>query len=165
MKKCDSYHLQPKTRYTYHPLTGRPIGHDVEVGVCRGTKEEDKCDCGGDRTKCDFYPEVRESVNKESEEIITNAEGVMEMKDVNSIAICRDNYSTREEWEDAIKKMVVALLDSYQIMMVRYDEPGLGIVEIEFNPSDAECGCKYPYWLSPEEAESVVYDDEQEENV
>lgn len=59
MKKCDSYHLQPKTRYTYHPLSGHPIPHDIEVGVCWGTKECDECDCGGDMTQCDFYPEVR----------------------------------------------------------------------------------------------------------
>lgn len=59
MKKCSSYHLQPTTRYTYHPLTGRPIAHDVEVGVCWGTKECDQCDCSGDMSQCDFYSEVR----------------------------------------------------------------------------------------------------------
>jgi hypothetical protein len=85
------------------------------------------------------------------------------MKDVNSIAIVRDNYSTREEWENAIKTMVVALLENRQIMTVRYDDPGFGIVDIEFNPDQQEWGCKYPYWLSPNEEESVIYDDEREE--
>lgn len=85
------------------------------------------------------------------------------MRDVNNIAIVRDNYSTREEWEDAIKRMVIALLDNRQIMTIRYDEPGLGIVDIEFNPDKAEWGCKYPYWLSPEEEESIVYDEDREE--
>lgn len=80
------------------------------------------------------------------------------MKDVNSIAICRDNFSTKEEWKNAIRDMVVALLDNNQIMTVRYDEPGLGIAVIEFNPDDQSFGCHYPYWLSPEEEESVVYD-------
>ena len=84
------------------------------------------------------------------------------MKDVNSIAICRDNYSTREEWEEAIKKMVMCLLDNRQIMTVRYDEPGLGIVVIEFNSDDQSWGAHYPYWLSPEEEESIIYDDERE---
>lgn len=84
------------------------------------------------------------------------------MRDVNSIAIVRDNYSTREEWEDAIKKIVVALLDNRQIMAVRYDEPGFGIVVIEFNPDQQEWGCKYPYWLSPKEEETVNYDWELE---
>lgn len=64
-KKCDCYHLQPKTRYTYHPLTGSPIPHDIEVGVCWGTKETDECNCGGDMTQCDFYPEVRKKGRKD----------------------------------------------------------------------------------------------------
>ena len=58
--KCDCYHIESKRRHTYHPITGQPIGHDDRVGVCWGTKEIDECSCGGDRAKCDFYPEVRE---------------------------------------------------------------------------------------------------------
>ena len=65
MKKCTSYHLQPTTRYTYHPLSGRPIAHDIEVGVCWGTKECEQCNCGGDMTKCDFYPKVREKAKND----------------------------------------------------------------------------------------------------
>ena len=84
------------------------------------------------------------------------------MKDVNSIAICRDNFNTKEEWKDAIRDMVVALLDNNQVMRVRYDEPGLGIAVIEFNPNDESLGCDYPVWLSPTEVESVIYDDERE---
>lgn len=33
--------------------------------VCTGTREQDPCSCGGDRTKCDFYPEVRAKALKE----------------------------------------------------------------------------------------------------
>lgn len=60
MKKCDCYHTEIKRQYTYNSITGAPIGHDVEIGVCWGIKECDECSCGGDRTKCDFYPEVRQ---------------------------------------------------------------------------------------------------------
>lgn len=81
MKKCDSYHLQPKTRYTYHPLTGRPIAHDIEVGVCWGTRECDECDCGGDRLKCDFYPEVRKKAQNKPKRIVTNADRIRAMTD------------------------------------------------------------------------------------
>jgi len=28
-------------------------------GECWGTRERDLCSCGGDETKCDFYPEKR----------------------------------------------------------------------------------------------------------
>ena len=60
MKKCTSYHKKQERRYTYHPITGQPIGRDVEVGVCFGTKEVDQCSCDGDERRCDFYPEVRQ---------------------------------------------------------------------------------------------------------
>lgn len=64
MNKCDCYHTETKRRYTYNPITGDPIGHDVEIGVCWGTKECEECSCGGDETKCDFYPEVRKNGRK-----------------------------------------------------------------------------------------------------
>ena len=85
------------------------------------------------------------------------------MRDINSISICRDNFSNRQEWEDAIKRMVLALLENRQIMTIRCDEPAFGIVDIEFNPDEQEWGCKYPYWLSPKEEESVIYDEQREE--
>lgn len=81
MKKCDSYHLQPKTQYIYHPLTGSPIAHDIEIGVCWGTRECDECSCGGDRTKCDFYPYVRDKAEKEIENTKTNSEYIRAMTD------------------------------------------------------------------------------------
>ena len=65
MNKCHCYHTQPKTIYTYNQFTGRPIAHDIEVGVCWGTKECEECSCGGDKAKCDFYPEVRKEAKKE----------------------------------------------------------------------------------------------------
>lgn len=33
-------------------------------GVCLGTKEVDRCNCGGDESKCDFYPEKRKAAQK-----------------------------------------------------------------------------------------------------
>lgn len=62
MNKCDCYHEnteiigwltqeEPKTTF---------------VARCYGTKECDVCACGGDRVKCDFYPEIRERASKES---------------------------------------------------------------------------------------------------
>lgn len=35
-----------------------------KVGVCWGTAERDACSCGGDKSKCDFYPSVREEEKK-----------------------------------------------------------------------------------------------------
>ena len=80
------------------------------------------------------------------------------MSDVNTIVVCRDTYKTQEDFENAIKKVVMVLLENNYIMTVRYDEPGLGIVSIEYNYDDQSSN--YPYWLSPTEWETVVWDDE-----
>lgn len=71
MKKCTSYHTKQDRKYTYHPITGRPIGHNIEVGVCFGTREVDQCSCEGDMARCDFYPEVRERALKEQKKAET----------------------------------------------------------------------------------------------
>ena len=82
------------------------------------------------------------------------------MRDINQITICRDTYKTQEDFENAIKKAIMVLLDNEYIMTVRYDEPGLGIVCIDYNHEDQSYGYHYPHWLSPTEWESVVWDDE-----
>lgn len=91
--KCKCYHTQKETRYTYHPLSGCPIPHIIDKGVCWGTKEADECNCGGDETQCDFYPEVRkkarekqknnmtENADLKEKEIETNADKIRSMND------------------------------------------------------------------------------------
>lgn len=64
MSKCTCYYVKTERIYTYHTLTGRPIVHDVDVGVCWGTRERDPCSCEGNMEKCDFYPTVREKEKK-----------------------------------------------------------------------------------------------------
>jgi len=48
---------------------------------CYGTKEMERCNCGGDRSKCDFYPEIRENA-KTNTGIFTT--GVMWVKAQNN---------------------------------------------------------------------------------
>jgi hypothetical protein len=58
MKKCDCYEEMrvktPEGRLTPYVLRR-----------CKGTKEQEECTCGGDRTKCNFYPQKRRKVTKE----------------------------------------------------------------------------------------------------
>ena len=82
------------------------------------------------------------------------------MKDVNRITLCRDNYKSKEDFEQAVKTTVMLLLDAHYIMTVKYDEPGLGIVCIDYNHADASWGSHYPHWLSVEEYESITWDEE-----
>jgi hypothetical protein len=44
-----------------------------EVGTCWGTAERDACSCGGDKSKCDFYPSVR----KEEKKPVTNYDSLV----------------------------------------------------------------------------------------
>lgn len=83
------------------------------------------------------------------------------MNKVNELVLCRYEYDSQEEFENEIKKAVMLLLNANQIMTIRYDEKGLGIVSIEYKCADRSYGDCYPYWLSPEEIESVVFDDER----
>lgn len=61
MGKCDYYHLRSETRYSCLP----PFNSQTTVyGVCFGTKEQDRCNCDGDESKCSFYPEKRKAAEK-----------------------------------------------------------------------------------------------------
>lgn len=61
MRRCDCY-IEDRQFVDYTPLM-KPLYKTVSL--CLGTKEQDQCSCGGDRTKCDFYPEVREKAKKD----------------------------------------------------------------------------------------------------
>lgn len=63
MNKCDCYCTEEKIIGWHTPVDPKT----TIVHKCNGTRERDECSCGGDRTKCDFYPEVREKALKEQE--------------------------------------------------------------------------------------------------
>ena len=79
------------------------------------------------------------------------------MNKVNELVICKEDYESKEEFESAIKDAIMVLLNNNYIMTVRYDDKGLGIVVIEYNYADRRYGDSYPYWLLPEEYESVEW--------
>lgn len=56
MNKCDCYCTEEKIIGWHTPVDPKI----TIVHKCNGTRERDECSCGGDRTKCDFYPGVRE---------------------------------------------------------------------------------------------------------
>lgn len=86
------------------------------------------------------------------------------MSRVNELVLCRENYESQEEFENEIKKAVMLLLNANQIMTIRYGEKGLGIVAIEYKYADQSYGDYYPYWLLPDEIESVIFDEERGQN-
>lgn len=80
------------------------------------------------------------------------------MKKVNSIAINRDKYKTEEEFYVVIGKVVGMLMDLGQVLVCRYED--CSVYVIEFDDNDAELGGPLPLWLTPEERESVIYEDD-----
>ena len=48
----------------YNVRIDRIYGNETKYGVCLGTKEVDRCNCDGDESKCDFYPEKRKAAEK-----------------------------------------------------------------------------------------------------
>ena len=68
MDKCSCYMTKKILCHTpFYTHT-----HYKMVGVCNGTKEQEECSCGGDKSKCDFYSYVREEakVNMSSVSLI-----------------------------------------------------------------------------------------------
>lgn len=76
MKQCDCY-VEDRYLVDYTPLM-EPLYKTVSL--CFGTKEREQCSCGGDRTKCDFYSEVREKAKNEIKSI-THADNIRSMTD------------------------------------------------------------------------------------
>ena len=81
---------------------------------------------------------------------------------VSQLVICKEHYEDEYEFREAIGKAVMLLLENDYIMTVQYDDIGLGIVVIEYEPNHPEWDCNYPYWLTPEEYEVLeMYKDNE----
>ena len=64
MEQCNCYYQRLYRDYAYD-ITGTKLAiFDKLVGECWGTKEREQCSCGGDPSKCDFYPEKRQQTEK-----------------------------------------------------------------------------------------------------
>ena len=85
------------------------------------------------------------------------------MNKVNSICICKSDYKNEKDWEDAIHTFVLGLLNAEYVVVVRYDDKGLGHVVIEFNYADRSYGDDYPYWLNPDQVDILTLGKEDEE--
>ena len=99
---------------------------------CLGTKECDRCNCGGDESKCDFYPEKRKVAekkmntaemwlkaqedgktyySKDADALYSKEFGLVEERDI-SLKVSMGDFPTfehlmRSEWEE-VKVMTKA---------------------------------------------------------
>lgn len=82
--------------------------------------------------------------------------------DVNELVICKDHYEDEYDFETAISKAIMLLLENGYVMTVRYDDAGLGIVVIEYETNDY--GLKQPHWIFEDERCIVEQHRELENN-
>lgn len=80
------------------------------------------------------------------------------MTKVNTIVFCKEDYKTEQEWEDAVRDATFILLNAQYQMVIKYDEPGLGIIRIDFESADESLGAPWPYWLTIDQAEHLLYE-------
>lgn len=74
MKKCDCWYRETYEKWD----VWRQLHLPAERHVCNGTKEREECSCGGDESKCDFYPEKRKGrcdAYERRDNICTHREG------------------------------------------------------------------------------------------
>lgn len=80
------------------------------------------------------------------------------MTKVNTIVFCKEDYKTEQEWKDAVRDATFILLNAQYQMVIKYDEPGLGIIRIDFESADESLGAPWPYWLTTDQAEHLLYE-------
>lgn len=130
MGRCNCW----EERIEYKPLHNMIGNPDVAIpyGVCLGTKEVDRCDCKGDESKCDFYPEKRKVAekkmntaemwlkaqedgktyySKDADALYSKEFGLVEERDI-SLKVSMGDFPTfehlmRSEWEE-VKVMTKA---------------------------------------------------------
>lgn len=81
MSKCDCYHIESETSWLVGG-DGSAVRGTTNVPRCWGTKERDVCDCGGDKSKCNFYERVRieaaeEKKSSERKDILDEIESLI----------------------------------------------------------------------------------------
>ena len=85
------------------------------------------------------------------------------MRRVNQLVVCKKDYKNQEEFYKALQDALMVILNNGYECTVRYDEPAFGIVAFEYDyDRSKEYGNPLPYWLSADEADSIVWDDERQ---
>lgn len=89
------------------------------------------------------------------------------MKKASELIVCKDNYNSYEEFQNAIRDAIMVLLNNGYIMTIRYDanEKEMGIVVIEYDSNEVELSEYHPHWLSWSEYNRIVWDEDVEDDI
>lgn len=123
MSKCDCYHVEPEIHY-FVDENGDSVYGNINVPRCWGTKESDVCDCGGDKSKCNFYERVRaeaaeEKKFSERKDILEEIENL-----IGEYWGCNPIYYTdsRDKKEAGAAKLCCKILEAIRIAQGGNDE-------------------------------------------
>ena len=104
MAKCDCYHQ-----------------HGMKF-LCYGTKEMEECSCGGDTSKCDFYPEKR----KAKDQTMANEKRLIDanaLKSEYEWLLSVVNPCSKNEIRDAIERIEKApTVDAVEVVHGRWED-------------------------------------------
>lgn len=81
------------------------------------------------------------------------------MNKVNELVICKGDLETKEEFKQRLADAITVLLESGYICKVKLDETDIIVIEYEY--ADKAFGSPYPYWLTPEQVESIPIDSDE----
>lgn len=109
--KCECYHAIERIRNIYNPLTGGTMPHRMTVCECWGTKEKDECKCGGDKSKCDFYPKEKE----EPKPFPKDNSGLKEALNAVEEGMCKV-ATTRDIWQN---NLIYWLCYAVRLLLIR----------------------------------------------
>ena len=123
MNKCDCYHVEPEI-HCFVDENGVPIYESINVPRCLGTKESDVCDCGGDKSKCDFYERVRAEAAEEKN--LSTTKNILEEIEnlIGEYWGCNPIYYTdsRDKEESGAAKLCCKILEAIRIAQGGNDE-------------------------------------------
>lgn len=126
MKKCDCYEERVERHYITDFERGlRYISNNTNdyeyrvYGVCLGTKECDRCSCGGDRRICDFYEDNRNECKPDNTNDSTSEKSMNDNLDLLFTSFdemgfvpttcCENPEEYAREWKQDVIKEIEAL--------------------------------------------------------
>lgn len=77
---------------------------------------------------------------------------------VRYITVCKDNFKSAEEWEQAIARAVRVLIENRCVVRMELEE--FDTMVIEFDYQDFQIAERRCVWLTDTQLGTVVYDDE-----
>lgn len=77
------------------------------------------------------------------------------MNRVNELEICVEDYKSRDEFEQAVRKAVMVLLDNGYVISAKWDSGERYVVWIKYDYADEEIGGCQPKWLTPGQIDAL----------